>query len=282
MAGEEGKRRRCVRAATHPLLWNSQRVNYVWKRLKWRSMVLLLLRAFNDECAEELWTTALAALRIINTNYSHLQQEVGPASCSLDFISSCCCYCIVCSVFLPLRLYPSPALQTARHSVTRSLSHLSWFPCVWKAAQSSLAHTAAHSASQRPALQSSQDAQLLFCSSTRWKVYFCADNISHIPCLLSVENWTIVCGAIRVPGGSESRLQADNVKGAGFPQRWGITLSNLRCREQRRCRRRSEIQEKYKGTVLRPTKCSKQTKSVLICYYICYYTSCLVDSACSQ
>lgn len=95
-----------------------------------------------------------------------------------------------------------------------------------------------------------------FLRSTRWKVYFCADNISYIPCLLNAENWTIVCGAVRVPGGSESRLQADSVKGVGFPQRWKITLSYLHRDSMgvERLHGRNEIREKHKVTVLCPLK----------------------------
>lgn len=61
-------------------------------------------------------------------------------------------------------------------------------------------------------LHSSQDIQASFLHSTRWKIYFWADNISYIPCLLNAENWAIVREAVRVLEAQSPGLQADSVK----------------------------------------------------------------------
>lgn len=168
-----------------------------------------MFESIADKCTKKLWTTALSALSNINSNYSHLEREAGPASCSLDFISSCCCYCIVYPVLLPLCIYPSWTLQTTcpsfvLHTEVGSHAFAEWFnPHLLILGLISIPETLS------PVFPGCTAA---FLRSTSWKVYFCADNISYIPCLLNAENRTIVCGAVRVSGGSESWLQAEGCR----------------------------------------------------------------------
>lgn len=136
---------------------------------------------------KKLWTIAFSALRIINTNYSHLEREarqlpvhltsVPPVAVTVLFTLCFFLHALCSHVDLCKRLrcisriesihhehFKQLAFQCALNSL--SLSLLSWFPCVWRAAQSTLAHSGTHqhrrdSFSPTPAPQSSQDAQLL-------------------------------------------------------------------------------------------------------------------------
>lgn len=117
------------------------------------------------ENTNKLWMTALSALGIINTNYSHLEQEAGQLPVHLTsfppvavtvlfilcfFLYAFCSHVGSCKLpRCPSRIdsihhehFKSLVLHSALNSL--SLSHLSWFPCVWRAAQSSLAHTGTH------------------------------------------------------------------------------------------------------------------------------------------
>lgn len=114
---------------------------------------------------QKLWTIAFSALRIVNTNYSHLKREAGqlpvhltsvpPVAVTVLFIL-CFFLCALCSHVdshkhprclsriesIHHEHFKRLAFQSALNSL--SLSHLSWFPCVWRAVQSSLAHTGTH------------------------------------------------------------------------------------------------------------------------------------------
>lgn len=134
---------------------------------------------------KELWTTALSVLRITHTHFSHhngklaqlpvLLTSFPPVSVTVLFI-----LCFFLYESIRQAHFKQLALQFTLYSV--SLSHLSWFPCVGKG----LILTCS-SASQRLSCQFSQDAQLPFCTTLAGKVYLWADNLSHIPCLLTAE-----------------------------------------------------------------------------------------------
>lgn len=252
----DGRRRRWNNSSNTPLLvkrsacrLNDGVVHCCVGELHWRM------------CAntKKLWTTALSALRIINSNYSHLEWEAGQLPVHLTSFPP---VAVTVLFFLCFFLYESIhhehfkrlALQSALNSL--SLSHLKLVPMCLES--SSILTCSYWGLISIPETLSSvfPGCTAAFLRSTRWKVYFCADNISYIPCLLNAENWTIVCGAVRVPGGSESRLQADSVKGVGFPQRWKITLSYLHRDSMgvERLHGRNEIREKHQVTVLCPLK----------------------------
>lgn len=126
---------------------------------------------------KKLRTTALSALRIINTNYSHLEREAGqlpvhltsfpPVAVTVLFI-----LCFFLYEYIHHKQFKRLALQSALNSL--SLSHLSWFPCVWKAVQSSLAHTGTHqhprdSLSSLPRMHSCFSALQLLESLFLWR-----------------------------------------------------------------------------------------------------------------
>lgn len=134
---------------------------------------------------KKLWTTALSALWIINTNFSHhngklaqlpfLLTSFPPVSVTVLFI-----LCFFLYESIRQTHFKQLALQFTLNSV--SLSHLSWFPCVGNG----IIFTCS-SASQRLSCQYSQDVQLLFCTPLAGKGYLWADNLSYIPCLLTAE-----------------------------------------------------------------------------------------------
>lgn len=147
------------------------------------------------------------ALSIINTNYSQLEQEAvqlpfhltsfPPVAVTVLFILCFFLY-VLCS---HVDSYKHPSClsriepihhehfkQLASLSELNSLSllHLSWFPCVREAAQSTLAHSGTH---QHLRVLSSMfpGCTAAFLCYACWKHYLCTDNISYIPCLLNAE-----------------------------------------------------------------------------------------------
>lgn len=159
---------------------------------------------------KKLWTTAPAALRVISTNYSHHNGKLGQFPVHLTSFPP---VSVAVLFFLCFFLYESIhhehfkrlAFQFALNSL--SLSHLSWFPCVWEQFNPHLSISIPDILS--PVFPGCTAA---FLCSSRWKVYFCADNISYIPCLLNAENWAIVWGTVRVLVAQSSGLQTDRVK----------------------------------------------------------------------
>lgn len=105
-----------------------------------------LLESISDKCAQiprNCEQLPVSALRIINGNYSHHNGKLGqlpahltsfpPVSVTVLFIP---CFFLYESIHH--EHFKRLALQFALNSLC--LSHLSLFPCVWKAVQSSLAH----------------------------------------------------------------------------------------------------------------------------------------------
>lgn len=165
--------------------------------VKWQSITLFLCESFTDKCAQ----IPRSCERLLSQHPESLNQlftsRTGSraASCSLDFISSCCCYCIVYPVFLPPRVYPSWTLQTPRPSVCAKCS----FPFTLKMRSHVFGkrfnpHLLILGLISIPEILSPvlPGCTAAFLRSDCWKVYFCADNISYIPCLLTAEKWTIV------------------------------------------------------------------------------------------
>lgn len=128
--------------------WENKK-SFLWNvSIKWQSITLLCVGALliNVRKYREA-VNDLSAPRIINTNYSRLEREAGqlpvhltsfpPVAVTALFILCFFLYESICHEH-----FKRLALQFALNSL--SLSHLSWFPCVWKAVQSSLAHTGTH------------------------------------------------------------------------------------------------------------------------------------------
>lgn len=114
---------------------------------------------------KKLWTIAFSALEIINTNYSHLGREAGrlpvhltsvpPVAVTVLFILCFFLYALCSHVDTYRRLRCPSRIESIHHDHFKqlafqcalnslSLSLLSWFPCVWRAAQSTLAHSGTH------------------------------------------------------------------------------------------------------------------------------------------
>lgn len=185
--------------------------------IKWQSITLLCVRALLINVCKyrESVNDCLSALTIINTNYSHREREAGQLPVHLTSfppvaVTALFTLCFFLYESIRHEHFKRIALQSALNSL--SLSHLSWFPCVWE--KQFNPHLLILGLISIPEILSPvlPGCTAAFLRSACWKVYFCADNISHIPCLLNAENWTIVCGAVRVSGGSESRATGRQCK----------------------------------------------------------------------
>lgn len=159
---------------------------------------------------KKLWTTAPAPLRVIRINYSHHNGKPGQ---------------------LPVHLTPFPPVSVAAMFFLcfflRTTIHHAHFKrlafqfCAQWSAPFTLKFVPM--CLQSSSILTCSSELQIFCSpvfpgctaaflcSHSWKVYFCADNISCISCLLIAENWAIVFGAARTLVHLSPGLQTDKV-----------------------------------------------------------------------